>query len=157
MLSFDYAMTANLMLGARLGIIFYPYAGQAAIADGRAPGGVLGRLYFDARATYVIGEEPLFHAGIAPMVFAGAGVQQFATSVDSTATITNPNSPGGTQTGNIKIWRVDGPGFIMAGGGLRWAVTDRAAVTAALRINGAFGGNGFIPTFGPEIGGQIGF
>jgi len=157
MFSFDYALNGNWMVGARLGAIFYPYPGQAAITDGRAPGGALGRLYFDARATWVIGDEPLYKAGIAPMVFAGAGVEQFASSIATTATINNPSAPGGTQTGNVNVWRVDGPGFLMAGGGVRWAVTERFALTAAVRLDGAFGDNGFIPTFGPEIGGQVGF
>jgi hypothetical protein len=157
MFSFDYALNGGWMVGARLGAIFYPYPGQAAIGDGRAPGGALGRLYVDARATWVIGDEPLYKAGFAPMVFAGGGVQQFAASIATTATINNPNAPGGTQTGNVNVWRVDGPWFLMLGGGVRWAVTERFALTGALRLNGAFGDNGFIPTFGPEVGGQVGF
>jgi hypothetical protein len=45
----------------------------------------------------------------------------------------------------------------MVGGGIRWAVSDSIAFTAALRLNASFGANGLIPTFGPEIGGQYGF
>jgi hypothetical protein len=148
LVSADYAITDNILIGARAGIVFNTYPGQAAVNDGRTSS--LGPLHLEVRGTYLFGDEPLAKLGIAPMAFGGAGISQFDASVGSTVSLTTG------ETGAVNIWKTNGPGFVTAGGGIRWALTDRIAATAALRVNLAFG-NDFSWTFGPEIGAAYGF
>ncbi len=169
MLTFDYALTNNILLGARVGLILFNYPGgsatplasdsiNAAVKDGRAS--PLGRLHLEARGTFLIGHDPLVK-GIAPMIFAGAGAAEFDGKASSVATLippatmTNPNpSP---ITGKVNVWRTGGPGFVMVGGGIRWALASQFGITAGLRLNLAFGGSGLLPTVGPELGAAYGF
>jgi hypothetical protein len=57
----------------------------------------------------------------------------------------------------VEMWRTNGPGFIDFGGGVRYAPTTKLGLIGALRVNMSFGGNGLIPTVGPELGAQMGF
>lgn len=178
MASFDYAITPNLLAGARLGVSLFVYPGNSATSDGRAFS--LIRLYGDLRATWVFGENALATTGLHPMAFGGLGVAEFDTHTSSPVGICQPagqagsssnpvppptgqcSTPTGTNytkpvTGNVNVWQTNGPFFVMLGGGVRWAFTDSVAFTAALRVNGSFGANGLIPTLGPEIGAQYGF
>jgi hypothetical protein len=148
MLSADYAVTRNLLLGARVGYVLFAYDGQAAVADGRTS--PYGRLHAEARATWVFGENPLGSPGLAPMVFAGGGISHFDANTSSSVTLNNG------MTGGVNIWKVDGPWFGMAGGGIRWAPIAQVGVTLAARANLAFG-NGPMWTFGPELGVAYGF
>jgi hypothetical protein len=153
-LTFDYALTGNLLLGARLGLTFLKYPGQAAYADGNAWNLANGRLYADARGTWVFGADALART-FAPMIFAGVGLASFDAHTDSTATLQPPqNAPA--VTGKVSIWQMNGPFFLMLGGGARFTVRQ-IAITVAARANGTFGVNGFIPTFGPEVGLAYGF
>jgi hypothetical protein len=163
LLSFDYALTNNILLGARLGVVFFTYPGgspsidqngsvNAAVNDGRASS--YGRLHAELRGTYLFGKDPLAK-GFAPMVFVGGGLSEFDAHTSDTVVL---YPPGATpQSGKVNIWRTDGPGFFLLGGGARWGITDRLAATFGLRINVAVGGNGVIPTIGPELGTQVGF
>ncbi len=151
--SFDYAVTVNLMVGARLGATLFPYPGQAAVSDGRAFGS---RFYGEARGTWVFGQDALATTGFKPLAFGGLGVAQFDGHTSSSVLL----NPGGGQplvTGPVNIWRNNGPFFLTLGGGVRWAVTDALAFVAGARVNLSFGANGMIPTFGPELEGQVGF
>jgi hypothetical protein len=153
--SFDYALTANLLVGARLGATFLKYPGQAAYADGNAWSLASGRFYVDARGTWVFGANALTRF-FAPMAFAGFGLASFDAHTDSTATLQPPqNAPA--VTGRVSIWQMNGPFFLMAGGGVRLMAGQRFAVSVALRVNGSFGINGFVPTVGPELGVAFGF
>jgi len=168
MLSFDYALSKNVLLGARLGIVLFDYPGgqptlgpgqstDAATRDGRTGG--LGRplgeslpgLHAEVRATFVFGDDPLAHAGLAPVLFAGAGASEFDGHTSDVITISNG------QSGPVNIWRTDGPFFLMAGGGLRWALGPSIAANVAVRANVAGFANGLVATFGPEVGIQYGF
>jgi hypothetical protein len=150
--SVEYAITANILAGVRGGGVFFKYPGQAAVNDGRAFGS---RLYLEARATYAFGDAPLARAGFAPIVFVGGGVSEFDAHTSSTAQLQDPNT-GDISSGTVNIWQTNGPGFALVGGGVRYAFTPGAALTGAARVNLSFGGNGLIPTFGPELGVQIG-
>ena len=150
MLSFDYAITANILAGARIGVSFYPYPGQAAYNDGRAWSPLGSRLYLDARGTYLFGDNALAKT-VAPMVFLGLGVASFDTSTSAGITLSNG------QSGTVNLWQTNGPFFLLAGGGIHVAMTDSFGGTLAVRVNGSFGANGFIPTFGPEVGLAYGF
>jgi hypothetical protein len=155
MLSFDYALTGQLLVGARLGGTFFKYPGQAAYADGNAWSLANGRLYADIRGTWVFGDNALARP-FAPMAFAGFGLASFDVHTDSSATLQPPqNAPA--VTGKVSIWQTNGPLFLMVGGGARFTVAQRLATTVAVRANGSFGVNGFVPTLGPEIGMAFGF
>ena len=148
--SFDYALSANLLVGARLGVSFFVYPGQAAYTDGHAYKFASSRLYWDARATYLFGENAVMKT-IAPMLFAGLGMASFDTS--TTSQITLSDGSGGT----VNLWQNNGPFFLLFGAGLHYMITDSLGGTIGVRLNGSFGTNGFVPTFGPELGLQYGF
>lgn len=170
MASFDYAVLANLLAGARIGASLFVYPGSAAGADGRAFG--VERLYLEARGTWVFGDNPLADTSIHPLAMLGLGAAEFDAHTSSFVAVcpaasTVPpagqcSKPGGANyqapvTGHVNVWQVNSPFFVTLGGGARWAVTDSIALTAALRFNASFGVNGLVPTFGPEVGAQYGF
>lgn len=146
---FDYALNPSFLLGARGGYVFNAYSGQAAVTNGKAFGP---KIHLEARATYLFGSEPLKHTGFAPMVFLGAGVSEFDGHATSVVTLANV---AGQQP--VNVWLVDGPFFAALGAGVRYQFSLRAAFTLAARANGVFGGNGFLLTYGPEVGIQYGF
>lgn len=150
MASFDYAALPNLLVGGRAGVTLFKYTGSAAGNQGHA----FGRLYFDVRASWIFGKDPLAHEGFAPMVFAGGGMGAFDAHTTGPAAI-DPGS--GPVTGTVNLWITSGPAFVMAGGGARWAISPAVAATAALRLDTSFGSSGAIPTLGPEAGMQMGF
>lgn len=148
MLTADYALTPALLVGARLGYVLNAYTGQYAAKDGYAWSS-----HFDleARGTYLFGHQPLANVGVAPMVLAGLGLSEFdghATTVVSTSNV------AGQQP--VTAWKTAGPFFVLAGGGIRYAFSPRAAATLAARLNVALGGSTLL-TYGPEVGVQYGF
>lgn len=150
MLSIDYAVSANFLLGARLGYVANTYPGQAAKDDGKSG---LAPVHAELRGTYVIGKDALFKAGAAPMVFLGAGASQFDAKVDVTVVENGTNGPK-----TVSAWTIAGPAFGVLGGGVRYAFTPTAAFLGAVKASAAFGGSaGFLLAPGIEIGGQIGF
>lgn len=154
MLAVDYALTENLLVGGRIGFTLFKYPGQAAYNDGRAWSFANGRFYLDARATYLFGQDAI-NKTVAPMVYGGLGVASFDTSVSAGITLVNGTQSG--QSGIVNIWQTNGPFFLLAGGGIRVAMGDSLAGVLAVRLNGSFGANGFIPTIGPEAALQYGF
>jgi hypothetical protein len=165
MASLEYAFTKNLLAGVRLGVTLFPYPGTAAVNDGRAFGS---RIYGDLRGTWVFGDG-LASGGIKPIAMLGGGVGEFdGHTSNGVAYCQNPPGMGqkGCQagpltptyaTGTVNIWKTAGPGFLLLGGGVRWAVSDAIALTGALRLNIALGSGGVLPTLGPEIGAAYGF
>ncbi len=163
LLSLDYALTSNILLGARLGLVLFVYPGAspnvdannstgAAINDGRAFS--LTRLHAEVRGTYLFGKDPLVK-GLAPMGFVGGGASEFDAHTSTTVALFPPN--GKVQTGAVGAWRTGGPGFVLLGGGARYALSSSFGLTFAARLDLAFGGSGLVPTFGPELGAQYGF
>ena len=149
MAAFDYALSASFLLGARVGYVFNAYTGSVASANGKAFGP---KLHLEARATYLFGHEPLAHAGFAPMVFLGTGVSEFD---GHTTTVVTLDNVAGQQP--VNVWLTDGPFFAALGAGMRYQFSLRAAFTLAARANAVFGGNGFLLTYGPEVGVLYGF
>jgi hypothetical protein len=158
LVSFDYAITQNILVGARAGVAFFVYPGGsptltaqetsgAAFNDGKAFSAT--RLHLEARATYLFGSDPFAQNAIAPMVFAGGGVGEFDQHTSDTITLASGSS------GTVNIWRTAGPLFFMLGGGVRWSLADNLALTGAIRANFAVMPV-FMPTAGPEIGLQVG-
>jgi len=152
MLTADYAIFANWLVGARLGYVFGTYPGYFAVHDGRALGS---SVYLEVRATYLFGDDPLSREGFVPMAFAGTGLSEFDGSSGSTATYINGEGQPFTQP--VNIWKTDAPWFLTLGGGARYQLPMGVAATGALRLNIVAGGGGLLFTCGPEIGGQYAF
>jgi hypothetical protein len=148
MLSGDYALNPNILVGGRLGYVANAYTGSAASKDGRAAGF---DVHIEARATYLFGEDALARTGFLPMVFAGFGLAEFDGHTSSLVTVTSMMAQQ-----PVTVWRTDGPFFLMLGGGARYQYTPQIAFTGALRLDLAIG-NGALLTYGPEIGAQYGF
>ncbi len=150
MLTFDYAVNPNLLIGGRIGLVLNTYPGTAAGNDGKSG---LAPIHAELRGTYVIGKDALLKAGPAPMVFLGAGASQFDGKVDVTVVETGTNGPK-----TVQAWTIAGPAFATFGGGLRFAFTPRAAFMLAPKISAAFGGAaGFLLAPGVEAGVHFGF
>jgi hypothetical protein len=102
---------------------------------------------------------PLPAGELAPMAFAATGLSEFDGSIKATATYATPptDMPKGKY---VNVWVTDGPWFLAVGGGARYQIPTPGppvALTAALRMNLVVGGNGVLPTFGPELGAAAGF
>jgi len=167
--SFDYAITANLLVGARVGATLYPYPGRAAVNDGRELGS---RFYGEVRGTWVFGANAIGALGIKPLVVVGGGVAAFDAHTSSAVAFCPAARPvsAGTAcqvplfTGKVNVWQTNGPGFGTLGLGLRWLATQSIALTVTARVNLSFHENGwapslvpFVATFGPELAVQYGF
>jgi hypothetical protein len=150
MLSLDYAMTPNVLVGGRLGIVFNTYPGEAAAQDGKR---LSAPVHLELRATYVFGKDALFKSGFAPYVFGGAGIGQFETTIPVQVIERQGNA---AQKREVDAWHLAGPAFLALGGGGRLTIKDNIAFMFGLRGNLAFL-NAFAPSIGPEIGAQIGF
>jgi hypothetical protein len=167
--SFDYALNKNFLIGARAGIALLGYPGSELSA--------FPPLHLEARGTLVIGKDALVTKGFHPIVFLGAGVSQFSTSVSvgvnkcttngmssgtavaATAVTGGTACPTGTNLAGTAIaWQVGGPVFAAPGGGVRWIIADRVAATLSVNLALAFGGSaGFLFVPSPELGVQVGF
>jgi hypothetical protein len=147
MLAADYAVLPNLLAGIRFGYVFNAYTGKQAVTDGRA---FSPPIHVEARATYLHGHLPLRNPGFAPMAFAGLGISEFDWHTTSIVSLKSVQEP-------VNVWYTDGPFFLVVGAGVRYQFSARAAFTGALRLNLTIGGNGVLPTFGPELGVSYGF
>jgi hypothetical protein len=161
MLSADYALTTNLLVGARIGYVARTYPGGSGSNPYTEGKGLSIPGHFEGRVTYLIGKDAIMQP-LVPYVFLGGGVAEWSSSVSVTVNSNNGtpfsaasgNQPSGFTAGS---WLVGGPGFASLGGGGRLLVGN-AALTAALKVTGAFGGVGLLfPIVSPEIGAQIGF
>jgi hypothetical protein len=156
MVSADYAILPNLLVGGRLGWAFGAYTGKLASTDGKAFGT---DIHVEGRATYLFRGSQLSFGELAPMAFAATGLSEFDGSIKATATYATPptDMPKGKY---VNVWVTDGPWFLAVGGGARYQIPTPGppvALTAALRMNLVVGGNGVLPTFGPELGAAAGF
>ncbi len=165
MLSFDYAITQNILVGLRGGYVALTYPGGS-------PGAPFGPFHIEVRATYLVGKDALTKP-FAPMIYVAGGVGEFDAKVGVT-TILNPNCTQGDMlcsgTVNNKngipsgatqenAWLTAGPGFFKVGGGIHAFFAKKFAYTAGLGFVGALGGTaGFLPGIELEpIGFQVGF
>jgi hypothetical protein len=148
LLSFDYAATDNLLVGAKLGYVLNTYDGSAAKNDGKA----FAPIHVEARGTWVFGRDPLANAGLAPYVMVAAGIAPWDAEVSVNVAQKGPSGASGT----FKAWDLSGPAFFSLGGGLRYAFTPRFAALLGPRFNVAFG-NASLISLSPELGVQYGF
>jgi hypothetical protein len=152
LLSLDYALSRNVLLGLRAGYVI----GTDPVAAPFPP------LHLEGRLTYLIGKDAVGRKGLSPMLFAGVGAGEFDAFIPVTVSITTPPSAmfprGQNLSGTENAWLTAGPVFFSAGGGFRFLVSPKVALTAALKFEGAFGGAaGFLPGVAPEVGLQYGF
>jgi hypothetical protein len=151
MLTFDYAATANLLVGARLGYVLNTYDGTAAKNEGKT----FAPIHIEARGTWVFGRDPLANAGLAPYAMLAAGVSEWDAQVAVTVAPLHPTEAGQSRT--EQAWNISGPGFFSLGGGIRYAFTPRFAALFGPRFNVAFGKNATLISLSPELGLQYGF
>jgi hypothetical protein len=145
MVSFDYAITPNILLGIRGGYVHNTYPGSAASKP-------FGPIHLEARGTYLLGQG-VDVDGLVPYVFFAAGASQFDTSVPVSVVLAGASS----NTRDAQAWAIAGPGFVAGGGGLRMTA-GRIAFFGGAKVTGAFGGPiGFLPSLAPEAGMQVGF
>jgi hypothetical protein len=151
LVSIDYALNQNMLLGARAGYVLFT-------DPGASPGAAFPPLHLEARFTLLVGHNALTKKGIAPMLFAGVGAGEFDAFVPVTV-LSNPKVTGKAQTELPEnAWLTAGPIFASAGGGARFLLSSKVAATAALKFEAGFGGAaGFLPGIAPELGLQFGF
>jgi hypothetical protein len=145
LLSFDYALNQNMMLGARAGLVLGTAPTNQAFSI---------PLHLEARFTYLFGKNALTSV-IAPYAFLGLGAGEFDAKVPVTVHL---NVNGTDNKGTENAWTTGGPVFFALGAGLRFGLGSRVALTAALKFEGALGGTaGFLPGLAPELGVAFGF
>jgi hypothetical protein len=142
-LTFDYAITQNLLVGAAVGYVAGTYPGNIQVH--------FPPIHLEVRGTWIFGLEPLSHAGFAPYVTVAGGVGEY----DANLTILVSQSSFAGQR-PVQAWHVGGPGFIALAGGARFAFSPRVAFSLGARATMGFGTSTF-PAFGPELALQLGF
>ena len=151
MIAADLALSDNVLLGARLGLVLIRYPGSSAGIDHNHFGPPI---HAEVRGTYVFGREAIARDGFAPYAFVGAGVAPFETKVGVQTVQLRPGSPPVEQDANA--WQIAGPLFFSVGGGGRWLLSSRVALMIGARGNLAFI-HAFAPSVGPELSAQVGF
>jgi hypothetical protein len=157
LLTLDYALNRNMLLGLHAGLVLRTDPAFPAFAP----------LHLEGRFTYLVGRDALKKT-FAPLVFLGVGAGEFDAYVPVTVNgvVRNtkgqvvPNAMGQAQflSGTDDAWMTAGPVFASVGAGARMAIGSRTAITGALKFEGAFGGAaGFLPGVAPELGVQFGF
>ncbi|HXN31730.1 MAG TPA: hypothetical protein VN894_07715, partial [Polyangiaceae bacterium] len=146
MASFDYALNANMLLGARAGYVLNT-------DPANAPGPIFPPIHLEARFTYLFGKDALLNT-IAPLVLLAAGASEFDANIGVQVRL----STG--KTLNENAWLTAGPMFGAAGLGARFAFgkSKAFALTAVVKGQAAFGGSaGSLFGIAPEVGAQFGF
>jgi hypothetical protein len=159
-LAFDYALSPNLLVGARAGYELLTYPGTI-------PGPAFPSFRIEARFTYLLGENAI-NKSFAPVLFGGLGAGEFDAYVPTTVVLGMGGAgspPSGFQSGPPgypeNAWVTAGPFFANVGGGARFAFgpeVKKIALTGLVKLQGAFGGTaGFLPGVAPELTFQMGF
>jgi hypothetical protein len=148
-LTIDYAVSPSILLGVRVGYVIGAYPGTFATNNGKTIGPPL---HAEIRGTYLLGDEPLTSPGLAPYLFASAGVARF----DAPQTVQVAESKVAGERA-VQAWFVAGPVFVEAGGGARYAFSQRIAASIGLGVNAAIGPGAFAVSAAPEMQIQYGF
>ncbi len=147
--TFDYAVTSNVFVGARLGYVANAYPGDAASAAGKT---ISASIHAELRGTWVFGDEPIARSGLAPYAFVAGGVARFDAPV--TVMVAQKGIAGERA---VHAWHVAGPAFGAVGGGARFAFSPRIAFLTGVGIDAAVGPAAFGVTVSPEMNLQYGF
>jgi hypothetical protein len=149
LVALDYALTPNLLVGARAGYVL-------GTDPARAPGAAFAPIHVEGRLTYLFGDDAIERT-FAPMVLVAAGVGEFDAYVQVPVFLNQQGAANPTQQ-QENAWITAGPVFVAAGGGMRLLLSDDLAATAALKFETAFGGSaGALFGAAPEVGLQLGF
>jgi hypothetical protein len=144
LVSFDYALNMNVLVGARAGYVLFT---DPAVA----PGPAFAPAHFEARATFLLSHDALIGSA-APLLLVAVGAGEFDASIGVAVQLT---------TGPNKVenaWVTAGPMFLAAGGGARFLMGPNVAATAVVKAETALGGSaGLLFGFAPELGVQMGF
>jgi hypothetical protein len=149
--SFDYAATDNILVGARVGYVLMTYPGQAAHVEGH---GFPAPVHLEARGTYLTGDRAVSRT-LAGMGFVDAGAGEYDASVAGTVLL--HGNGGATTSKPVRAWAVGGPVFAGVGLGIRALFASEIALTVAVKFTVAFNEQALLPSLGPEIGLQYGF
>jgi hypothetical protein len=142
LISGDYAITDNWMVGARAGFVAQRYPGSKAPHQSFA----MGHAHFELRGMYAFGDRALAE-GVAPYAMLAIGAAQF----DAKEDLQNPNQP------TRQAWKVYGPLFTSFGFGVRWAISSEVGVMATpAKLTFVFPYETTI-AWSPELGVQFGF
>jgi len=182
LLSYDRALTDNLMLGARVGYAFGggPPSGRDVVYDaqGRIVSVVSEGLAFfpfhlEVRASYWFGSTPLANPGLRPYVHVGGGLAQvdakITVSVKDCGLVAPPTDPdyaacaSGSLPSNdarlqeveLDAWKKLGQGFITVGGGAVYAFTSGFGAQLNLNLMYTLPGAGVV--LEPSLGAVMGF
>jgi hypothetical protein len=149
LVSVDYAITPNVLLGARVGYVLRTIPNQGIEAP-------FPPFHVEARATYLVGDRAILRP-LAPMALVAVGLGEFDAHVPVAVFLKPvPGSPAAAPTENA--WLTAGPAFVAMGGGVRVLLSESIAATAALKIEVAWGGSvGTLFGGAPELGMQVGF
>ncbi|MCL2447995.1 MAG: hypothetical protein FWD17_03510, partial [Polyangiaceae bacterium] len=169
MATFDYALNAHMLLGARVG-----YVARTDPAIG-VPGKAFMPLHLEARFTYLFGGG-LVRGPLSFMVFGAVGASEFDADVPVVAQVTSPNGPtAGSCTKSARnnvnppagmvqqqcaenAWVTGGPFFAAPGVGVRFRLGNHFAIPVAAKMELIFGGRaGFMFGLAPELALQYGF
>jgi hypothetical protein len=155
LLSLDYALSKNFLVGGRVGLSLLGYPGQGAGVDGNRFGAA--PLHLEARGTFVVGKDALAKAGLAPYVYLAGGIAAYEVKQGVKVNRATPDiAKTPLPQKAVDAWKVGGPGFIALGGGARYAVNPKFALFGGLRGTLAVG-YGVLPVLTPEVGAQVGF
>ena len=149
LVTIDYALSTHFLTGVRAGYVSQSYPGAAASSDGH---GLSTPLHAELRETYLFGRNPLARSGFAPYGFVAAGYGKFDTSNLSSVEVS-----GVVGSRPVLVWRMGGPFFAAAGGGVRYAFSPRVAFLAGLKATLPFGSAGILPSVAPELELHYGF
>jgi hypothetical protein len=157
LVSIDYALTSNVLIGARAGTVLRTDPIHTGFSPPDPP---FGPFHLEARATYLFGDRAILRT-VAPLALVAVGVGRFDAYVSvpvflnaySVAGMTHP-----AQTLTENAWLTAGPAFVAAGGGVRFLLPRHVALTLALKLEAAFGGTANTLVGGaPELGLALGF
>jgi hypothetical protein len=129
--SFDYFVTGNFALGARVG---YAVRGNNSTKAKFVPYHAEGRLHFFPVAI----DDKV--SGIRGYISVAGGLGEFDAAVPNVTVITTPDSPngqpcpGGTCVSGISAYRLAGLGFAAVGGGAWLFVTSKTALNFGARL-----------------------
>lgn len=135
--SYDYALTEKMLLGARLGIAFLngpspSAAGSAAGVNGFFP------VHLEGRFTYNF--TPLGKEGFRPAVFVNGGVAEVSTGVGYS-----------DSARNVTIHKVAGLGFVGGGANIGYALSDHASLGVDVGVQILFGSYAASVAFHPAL------
>lgn len=163
LLNIDYAFTANITAGLRLGYAIRggPPAGRQVtytpsdtVATVVQEGKAFLPFHIEARAAYWFGRNALARRGFRPYVHVGGGMAQ----VDAKVVVnTHEERTDGGPSGDFSAdaWKKLGQGFITLGGGAGWAFTPKTVAQLNLNAMYMLGASGIV--LQPSLGLVFGF